>query len=385
MADLRWHRGRWRPGPWPVAAGLILGSLAALQVAGSPAAAAAPARNTGWRVIRTIGPDNTDLDSIVAIRHHASWLGGMAYKPTAGQFYAAVYRLTSGPLHQTALTTRLGTGLNGLSATSATNVWASVQGVPGGQVFRLTGHGWHPHSFAIGTDDILLAPVVTTGPKNTWVLTEDFTTGIAYGYHFNGSRWHRQKLPAAADANSSVGYVTGSASNNIWTLTFTGSRPAAMRYNGSKWPIFKFPARLGPASAALGPQQILALSPKNVWATFSPNATTGVATLVLLHWNGTRWSKVSGKLPNASLTGAIASDGHGGVWLAAVNAAATRPYILHFSHGRWSKFTVPTAKGKLIGIAQLRLIPGTHSVLGTAIIVGSGESTDGTAVIKYGR
>jgi hypothetical protein len=365
-------------------AGLILGSLI-LVLAGASSAAATPARNTGWRVIRTVGPDNTDLESIVAIRHHASWLGGMAYNPAAGQFYAAVYRLTSGPLHQIPLTTQLGAGLNGLSATSPANVWASVPGVPGGQVFRLTRHGWHPYSFAIGTDDILLAPVVTTGPKNTWVLTEDFSTGIAYGYRFNGSRWHRQKLPAAADANSRSGYVTGSASNNIWTLTFTGSRPASMRYNGSKWQIFKFPAKLGPAAAALGPQQILALSPKNVWATFSPNATTGVATLVLLHWNGKKWSKITGKLPNASLTGAIASDGAGGVWLAAVNAADTVPWILHFSHGRWSKFTVPTAKGKPIGIAQLTLMPGTQSVLGTAIIVGSGESTGGTAVIRYGR
>jgi hypothetical protein len=249
MGDLRWRRG-----VPAVVAGLILGSLAVVQVAGSSAAATS-ARNTGWRVIRTIGPDNTDLESIAAFRHHVPWLGGMVYQPTAGQFYAAVYQLTSGPLHQVPLTTRLGTGLNGLSATSPANVWASVPGVPGGQVYRLTRHGWHPYSFAIGADDILLAPVVTTGPKNTWVLTEDFNTGIAYGYRFNGSRWHRQKLPAAADANSSSGYVTASASNNIWALTFTGSRPASMRYNGSTWQIFKFPAKLGPAAAALGPRR----------------------------------------------------------------------------------------------------------------------------------
>jgi hypothetical protein len=30
------------------------------------------------------------------------------------------------------------------------------------------------------------------------------------------------------------------------------------------------------------------------------------------------------------------------------------------------------------------LVPGTRSVIGTAIIPGLGESTDGTAVIKYG-
>jgi hypothetical protein len=90
MGDLRWRRG-----VPPVVAGLVLGSLAVVQVAGSLAAATS-ARNTGWRVIRTIGPDNTDLESIAAFRHHVPWLGGVVYQPTAGQFYAAVCQLTRG-------------------------------------------------------------------------------------------------------------------------------------------------------------------------------------------------------------------------------------------------------------------------------------------------
>jgi len=380
MRDLGWLGGTRRRGR-TVAAGLILASLV-LALTAATSAGATTASKTGWRVIRTIGPDNTDLYAIAVIRNHPSWLGGGAISPS-GDFYAAVYRLTSGPLHQIALSTQLGTGVNGLSATSRTNVWASVQGVSGGQADRLTSHGWHPYSFAIGTDDILMGPVVTTGPKNTWVLTEDFTTGIAYGYRFDGSKWHRHKLPAAPDSSSIVGDVGASASNNIWTLISTGSQPASMRYNGSKWQIMKFPANLGPAAADLVPEQILAVSPKDVWATFSPNTTTSVGTLVLLHWNGRKWSKITGKLPNASLTGAIASDGTGGVWLAAVNAARTVPLILHYARGKWSTFTVPKANGKLIGIEQLALIPGTRSVLGTAIIAGSGMSTGGTAEVGF--
>jgi hypothetical protein len=364
-----------------VAAGFVLASFG-LALTAATSAGATTASKTGWRVIRTIGPDNTDLYVIAAVRNHPSWLGGAALS-TAGDFYAVVYRLTSGPLHQTALSTQLGSEVNGLSATSRTNVWASLEDVPGGQVDRLTSHGWHPYSFAIGTDDILMAPVVTTGPKNTWVLTEDFTTKIAYGYRFNGSKWHRQELPSAPDADSSAGYVTASASNNIWTLTFSGSRPASMRYNGSKWQVISFPAKLGPAAADLSPSQILAVSPKDVWATFFPNSSAGAGTLLLLHWNGRKWSKITGKLPNASLTGAIASDGTGGVWLAAVNATDTTPLILHYSHGKWSTFTVPKAKGKLIGIEQLALVPGTHAVLGTAIIAGTGMSTGGTAEVGF--
>jgi hypothetical protein len=368
----------------PLALGLPVVSVAAVLSAGLSIAVAAPQPATGWRVIKTIGPDNTDLTSIVAFRHGVSpWVGGAVISPEL-QFYAAVRRLATGPQPLTALTTQLGTGVNGLSATSPSNVWASLEGVTGGQVDRLVHGSWHAYTFAIGSDDILMAPVVTTGPESTWVLDEDFTTDTAYGYHFNGSKWHRQVMPDAPDANGSQGYVSASSARNIWALTFVKDKPAALRYNGSKWQVIPFPAKLAAAGTTLGGRQILAVSAKNVWATIGTQTKTGLGPLVLLHWNGSRWSKVTGKLPADSLAGPIAADGSGGVWLAAATRAAAVPVILHFSRGRWSTFKVPAVKSKVVGIEELTLIPGTHSVIGTAIIPGTGESTDGTAVIKYG-
>jgi hypothetical protein len=367
----------------PLSLAVPVVSIAAVLSAGLTAAQAAPSAKAGWRVVATVGPDNTDLTSVVAFQHGASpWLGGMALSPKL-QFYAAVRPLAPVAQPLTALTTQLGTGVNGLSATSPTNVWASLEGVVGGQVDRKSGGGWHSYSFAIGSDDILMAPVVTTGPKSTWALDEDFTTGIAYGYHFNGSKWHHQVLPAAPDANGSVGYVSASSGRNIWALTFVKSNWASLRYNGSKWQVIPFPRKLAPAGTTLGARQILALSAKNVWATMGTETGTSLGPLVLLHWNGSRWSKVAGKLPADSLGGAIASDGNGGIWLAAARRTPAVPVILHYSHGRWSTFKDPTVKGKAVGIADLTLVPGTRSVIGTAIIPGLGESTDGTAVIKY--
>jgi hypothetical protein len=369
----------------PLSLAVSVVSIAAVLSAGLTAAQAAPSAKTGWRVIKTIGPNNTDLTSIVAFRHGvAPWLAGQALSPKL-QFYAAVESLAPMPQPLTALTTQLGTGVNGLSATSPSNVWASLEGVSGGQVDRLSGGSWHPYSFAIGTDDILMGPVVTIGPKSTWALDEDYTTDTAYGYHFNGSKWRRHVLPAAPTANGLVGYVSASSGRNIWALTFVKNKWASMRYNGSKWQVIPFPRKLAPAGTTLGGLQILALSAKNVWATIGTETTTGLGPLVLLHWNGTRWSKVTRKLPDDSLGGAIASDGNGGIWLAAASRATTPvPVILHFSRGRWSTFKVPTFDGKAVGIEDLTLIPGTRSVIGAAIIPGAGESTDGTAVIKYG-
>ncbi len=179
--------------------------------------------------------------------------------------------------------------------------------------------------------------------------------------------------------------MSASSARNIWALTYVENKPASLRYNGSKWQIIRFPRNLAPAGTTLGGQQILALSPKSAWATVSTETKTGPGPLVLLHWNGSRWSKVTGKLPADSLAGPIAADGNGGVWLSAVSRATAVPLILHFSRGKWSTSKVPTAHGKVVAIQDLTLIPGTRSVIGTAIIPGLGESTDGTAVIKFGR
>jgi len=97
----------------PLLLGVPVVSIAALLSAGLTTAEAAPSAATGWRVIRAFGPANTDLTSIVAFRHGAShWLGGQALSPKL-QFYVAVESLAPMPQPLTALTTQLGTGVNG--------------------------------------------------------------------------------------------------------------------------------------------------------------------------------------------------------------------------------------------------------------------------------
>lgn len=121
------------------------------------------------------------------------------------------------------------------------------------------------------------------------------------------------------------------------------------------------------------------------WAGAS---TTKAGPILLLHWDGKKWSRESKGLPTGSLSGAIASDGHGGLWLAGQGPGpAFKAVLLHFAKGKWTvtKAPAPTVSGKQLGIGFLTRVPGTKSpLLGDAAIASRFGATSGGAIIKFG-
>lgn len=355
---------------------VAVAAVIATAAAGMPAAQASS--SPGWRVTWTLSAKNTELDTLAALKGGTAWAGG----ETPAQL-PVVYHLVSGKWHATVLPGTTGTFVSSVSATSPTNVWAALANTPA--VEHLTTKGWVAHTFAIGSDQILIDGVVTISPKDTVVFAYDFATKLTYTYGYNGKQWSRRLIPDAVTANGDTGLVSATSSSNIWALTFVGTRYASLRFNGKKWQVINFPGHLAPAGTTVFTRQILAESPKNVWATIYTVAAKHVGPVVLLHWNGRAWSKVGGRLPKAALTGPIASDGSGGLWLAASNTAFTKALMLHYAGGKWSTHNAPTDLKKMLDISQLSLVPGTHTVLGAAIIGLTFGGTSGSAFITYGR
>jgi hypothetical protein len=267
-------------------------------------------------------------------------------------------------------------GVNSLSASSASNVWGSDLGAP--DILRLTRHGWSAHSVAVAKDQVQIAGVVATGRSGAWALATDLTTRHGYAFRYDGKTWHKLAIPYAPDSDSQVGLVSGTSDRNIWALTFTGKTPApaAFRYDGKKWRLTRFPASV----AKDAPQEILAESATDAWVTLDPAGATS-RPLILLHWNGARWSRVTGKLPPDTLLGALAPDGRGGLWLPA--ADGIHEFLLHFSAGQWSSVKVPTSGGKLPDVTALALVPGTRTLLGTGPLAYGPGGDSGTAVLEY--
>ncbi len=364
------------PSPKLASAAVAAVAAGALATAALPLAAPAnaiPAARHGWRIIKVIGTKNVVLRAIAAPKTSSAWLGGLR----ASSFETPVlYHLAGGRAPMTVPPGGRGVGVNSLSASSASNVWGSDLGAP--LVLRLTKHGWSSHSVAIGKDEMQIAGVVATGRAGVWALTDDITTRRNYAFHFGDRTWHRVTIPYAPGADRQVGVVSGTSDQDIWSLTFAGqpSAPAAFRYDGKKWRLTRFPASV----AKDAPLQILTESARDAWATLGPTGATS-RPLILLHWNGTRWSRVTGKLPADTLVGPVAPDGRGGLWLPA--ADGVHEVLLHFAAGHWSSVKVPTSGGKLPVITALALVPGTRTLLGTGPL-GYGPGGDsGTAVLEY--
>ena len=110
-------------------------------------------------------------------------------------------------------------------------------------------------------------------------------------------------------------------------------------------------------------------------------------TTVLLHWNGRAWSKVP--VPKGVNIYGLASDGHGGFWVASYTV--NKPGVLlaglvmyHYSGGHWTRVPAPARPGFVTNLTggNMQLIPGTWSVLASATLFSS-HGIDG-AILKYG-
>ena len=94
------------------------------------------------------------------------------------------------------------------------------------------------------------------------------------------------------------------------------------------------------------------VGPRDVWAdiTTANDASANPPGTILLHWNGKAWSRVA--FPYAgSASSPVASDGHGGIWLATANGAGdgTIAWFDHYAGGRWTRVEGPERRGRAAG------------------------------------
>jgi hypothetical protein len=58
--------------------------------------------------------------------------------------------------------------------------------------------------------------------------------------------------------------------------------------------------------------------------------------------------------------------------------------LAHYSGGRWTYQPVPTKSGHTAGVADLALIPGTHSLWGVGVLNPVKNGLTEFAILKYG-
>ncbi len=116
---------------------------------------------------------------------------------------------------------------------------------------------------------------------------------------------------------------------------------------------------------------ILALSNTNVFALGSGNAEDEGGPLVVLHYNGHKWTRFAegqfGNGPQAEFS----YDGNGGLWLPMQGASGGTSYLVHYSNGKLTKAALPVAAAT-ITVSAVSRVPGS-----TAQIAGGFTHTAG--------
>jgi hypothetical protein len=311
-----------------------------------------------WSQVTTPAPvANGGLNAITATAA-GGWAVGYYFTPpgSAVDYHSLVFRLTG--TRWSRVGTGLGgdTGLNGVAVTTAGTDWAtgSVAGQLDGFLARWNGHSWVASSFPLAGQFHELSGIAA-GPGGTAfaVGTDSSTSLVPLGMRWTGKKW--LKVTVTAPKESSLDAVAVAPGGAAWaggqTLSSSGVRTLVMRWNGAAWTRVTSPGAgtvYGFSFSAAG----------NGWAVGSVGAKT-----LLLHWNGRTWSSTAAAGPpppttsyrTAGALAGVAAASAGSAWAVghAGNGASARVLMLHWNGSRWSRVTSPAV---LTGIGALTAV-----------------------------
>ncbi|MHB1876253.1 MAG: hypothetical protein ACYCPF_15505 [Streptosporangiaceae bacterium] len=292
---VHWNGSAWKvvASPTP-AGGATLAGVAAISAGDAWAVGYSPKAGSHALILRWTGkvwrtsstPAAEILASVTIASKTSVWVTGTTShgKPLLLHWNGAIWRSVRVP------TTADG-DLWGVTALSATNVWAVGDTVGRPLILHWNGSAWRtvrPPAGGSGYSGYWRS-VAGASARSVWAVTSspcpgcDSTQGGIY--RWNGSAWKlagRTGAPGSAIAGGLTA-VAASSSTSAWAVgqTMPGT-PLIMRWNGAAWKIVK---RLTGAARSDFLAGVATLSAKYAWAV----GTTGAGKTLILHWNGSTW------------------------------------------------------------------------------------------------
>jgi hypothetical protein len=258
-----------------------------------------------WSVIPSPNPSATlnILSAVAAVSTNDVWAVGFA--PTSSgsililHWNGAAWSVTPNPISPMTLT-----NLAALAVISANDVWVVGTGLIGDEDATATLH-WDGSIWSVvpspnvGPEvDNTLAGVAAVASNDVWAVGTQQPTSLTDPHtltlHWNGSAW--SIVPSPNDGGSTVDNhllaAAAVASNDVWTVGFSGFGTLAEHWNGTSWSVVDTPDVSG--GEALFLDSVVALSTTNVWAVgeFFQTRKSRSRTLTDL-WNGSSWAVVA--------------------------------------------------------------------------------------------
>jgi len=297
----------------PAAAGALALAAAVPAAASQSEIARAASWHTSFQVA---GPNGPAFTAVTATSGSSAW----AFDASGGAAPAA-FRFNGSRWTRHAFPAGRGDFVTSASASSASNVWAFTFH---GLVLRFNGTSWakvKKFSKPIGSG-------LAISSTDVWVFGSP-GTGT---WHFNGHGWTRSLTGKGLEGASAL------SASSIWG--FGGTDVA--HWNGKAWTKTSV-ARLLPKNTQLSHSfvaGIYAASARSVYASASGGRQDEGGPLVVLHFNGLRWSRVA---EDTSVGGpaAVIPDGRGGLWIPVDTGVPPSGSMLHFFRGHIANVPLP--------------------------------------------
>jgi hypothetical protein len=355
-----------------LAIGAVAGAGPASAVSATSAASATSPAAARWRLMKQVKTDFAGAFTAVAATGKTT---GWAFD---GQGYTsppAVYRLSGGKWQREPFPSRKNEEVITAAATSPTDVWAFTQGLSApSRVLHYNGHAWSV--VAKFTNTIADATVLSS--NDVWVYGNiaipHFQASLGV-WHYNGSSW--RQVSKTIQGGSAL------SATNAWGFNGVDVE----HWNGRGWIGTSVKSLLPHAVAGLNSPQVvgvLALSPSSVYAIGNGTAQDEGGPLVVLHYNGRRWTRLATGGFGYGPTPEISSDGGGGLWLPMNGPVGGTSHLVHYAAGRLAPASLPFSAPK-ITIVSVAHVPGTTQQLAGGYTHASGDrGTNVVAVLlKY--
>jgi hypothetical protein len=225
------------------------------------------------------------------------------------------------------------------SAMAGTGVPERAVSVPGGQLFG----------------------VAATSARNAWAVGQAVSSGKTIVLHWNGTSWTRVPSPTPAGATGLYA-VAATSARNAWAVGGSSAPPGKteiLHWNGTAWTTVPSPTPKG-GGALFG---VTAVSARNAWAVGCAGncfqGFGGIKTLIL-HWNGTAWTRVPSPSPGmGSALSSVTAVSARSAWAVGctafcfLHAISPQTVILHWNGTAWMREPSPASArvGALNGVA----------------------------------
>lgn len=254
--------------------------------------------------------------------------------------------------------------LEGVSAAGLDNAWGyginffAPAGVGSGFLIHWNGGSWVDVPLPSGIAGFEVKAISAEPGGGVWVMSNGGTQNVLA--HWDGHAWTFTDVPADIDA-------IHAAASGVCAAGGVAVGPEILRWDGTRWTVIPGPSS-GPGDNSF--TDVLAVSPRDVWASGSYCAQTNAAGQCtafgaqLAHWNGARWDVVEHQ-PAFAGAETLSPDRLGNPQWAGLSVPdATSASYDFFNGATWSPVTGAAMPAGRINTVTAH-IPGTNATWST--------------------